>query len=131
MITVYTDAAANGKTGDAAAGIIIYNENKISEFSFYLGSYNNHEAEFIAVLKALEICRDIDAADILSIRTDSKVVVDTLEKNYTKNERFQSYLHHIRELESPFSYVFYKWIPEKQNRHADHLARKCLQDHLG
>jgi ribonuclease HI len=129
MITVYTDAAAKGKTGDAAIGIIIQHGHEQSEYAFYLGSYNNHDAEFMAVIKALELCRAKHLNEIISVRTDSKVVVDTLEKNYAKNEQFRTYLLTLKELESNFSYVFYKWIPDKQNRRADDLAKKCLQQH--
>ncbi|MFG6114581.1 ribonuclease HI family protein [Halobacillus sp. MO56] len=127
MIEVYTDGAAAGDPGPSSAGVFIKNGKEHHEFSFKLGDLSNHEAEFWAVIKALEICRDEFPGDILSFRSDSKIVVETLEKNYTKNHRFLPLLEKINHLQSSFPFVFYKWIPEKQNGKADMLARAALK----
>lgn len=127
MITVFTDAASNGNPGDSAAGIVIKQGTFLHEYSYPLGVYNNHEAEFQAVIKALELCQKQFPNDILSIRSDSKVVVDTIERNFTKNENFTGYLKRIQNLVDTFPHVFLKWIPEKQNKQADKLARSCLK----
>ncbi|TGB04580.1 ribonuclease HI family protein [Halobacillus salinus] len=126
MITVFTDAAASGDPGPAACGIIIKEGSSFTEHSFYLGEYSNHDAEFLAVEKALELCKEKYFGDIISIRSDSKTVVEALDQGYTKNKSFQSYLYSIKVLEESFPMVFYKWIPEKQNKQADLLAKKKL-----
>ncbi|MDX8046168.1 ribonuclease HI family protein [Gracilibacillus sp. S3-1-1] len=127
MIEVYTDAASQGNPGPSAIGIFIKAGQDYIEEHQLIGKYSNHEAEFIAVIKALNICQERFPNEIISCRTDAKVVVDTVEKNYTKNEIFQPYLYQINELSNSFPYFFMKWIPEKQNKHADNLARKALQ----
>lgn len=127
MITVFTDAAASGDPGPAACGIIIKQGNTFMEHSYYLGEYSNHDAEFLAVKKALELCKERFQDEIISIRSDSKAVVDVLDQGYTKNLSFQHYLSSIKILEESFPMVFYKWIPEKQNKQADQLARKKLR----
>ncbi|WP_181348360.1 ribonuclease HI family protein [Thalassobacillus sp. CUG 92003] len=130
MIEVYTDAASLGNPGESAVGIFIKESRQHHEvFSYYLGSMSNHEAEFQAVIKALEICQEKYRGEILSIRSDSKIVVETLEKNYTKNKVFQPLLATINLQMEPFAHVFIKWIPEKQNQRADQLARTALQHH--
>ncbi|GGC87716.1 ribonuclease H [Thalassobacillus devorans] len=127
MIEVYTDGAAAGDPGPSAAGVFIKNGKDHREFSFTLGEMSNHEAEFWAVIRALEVCQKYFPDEILSFRSDSKIVVETIEKNYTKNSNFISLLEKINQLQSGFPYVFFKWIPEKQNGKADALARTALK----
>ncbi|WP_085991115.1 ribonuclease HI family protein [Oceanobacillus senegalensis] len=128
MIEVYTDGASSGNPGKSGAGIYIKaNKQQQYEYAFPLGELSNHEAEFHAVIKALEICRKEFPDEILSFRSDSKIVVDTIEKDYTKNPTFIPLLEKIKEESSHFPYFFIKWIPEKKNNNADKLARKAIQ----
>ncbi|MBN9653024.1 ribonuclease HI family protein [Halobacillus sp. GSS1] len=127
MLEVYTDAACSGEPGPSAAGVVIKKNQKTEEHQFYLGNWTNHEAEFLAIIHALQICKEKHPGEIISIRSDSKIAVDTMDKRYTKNEKFLPLFNQIMSLEESFSYVFYKWIPDKQNKNADRLARECLQ----
>jgi ribonuclease HI len=126
LIEVYTDGASKGNPGLSGAGIYIKARGKTFEYSFPLGTLSNHEAEFMAVIKALEVCIDSFPGEILSFRSDSQVVVDVVDNDYTKNKTFLPLLEKIREGASKFPYFFIKWIPEKQNKHADQLARKAI-----
>lgn len=58
--------------------------------------------------------------------TDSKVVAQTIDKNYTKNPAFSDYLTEIQCLLKQFPLAIIQWIPESQNKGADHLARQGL-----
>ncbi|OZU88740.1 ribonuclease HI [Virgibacillus indicus] len=126
MIEVYTDGATSGNPGVSGAGIYIKANGSTYEYSLPLGVLSNHEAEFHAVIKALEICREQFPGEILSFRSDSKLVVDVIEKDFTKNKTFSPLLEKIKEKANHFPYFFVKWIPEKQNSHADQLARKAI-----
>ncbi|WP_339227383.1 reverse transcriptase-like protein [Oceanobacillus sp. FSL K6-2867] len=127
MIEVYTDGAASGNPGLSGAGIYIKYGSNAYEYTFPLGYLSNHEAEFHAIIKALEICQQSFPNEIVSFRSDSKVVVDVIEKDFTKNKTFLPLLDRIREASQGFPYFFIKWIPEKQNGHADRLARKAIR----
>ncbi|ASK62428.1 ribonuclease HI [Virgibacillus phasianinus] len=128
MIEVYTDGASSGNPGMSGAGVYIKAGGKSYEYAFPLGEMSNHEAEFLAVIKALEICRAHFQDEILSFRSDSKLVVDTVEKDFTKNQTFLPLLTKIKEDASTFPHFFIKWIPEKSNTHADKLARKAIRE---
>ncbi|MHA6251799.1 ribonuclease HI family protein [Oceanobacillus sp. CAU 1775] len=130
MIEVYTDGASRGNPGPSGMGIAIKKNKEIHEYSFFQENLSNHEAEFLAVIKALEICKKNFPEEILSFRTDSKVVVDTIEKDHTKNHIFSSFLTEIRELKKDFPYFFIKWIPEKENYIADRLAREIIRKEI-
>ncbi|MFD1361239.1 ribonuclease HI family protein [Lentibacillus salinarum] len=126
MIEVYTDGASSGNPGASGAGVYIKAHGHVKAFSFPLAVMSNHEAEFHAVVKALDVCLDFFPGDILSFRSDSKLVVDTVESGYTKNPAFKPLLAAIQEKVRHFPYFFIKWIPEKQNPHADRLARQAI-----
>lgn len=126
MIVVYTDGASKGNPGASGAGIYIKAYGEVYEHAVPLENMSNHEAEFHAVIKALEICKEKFAGEILSFRSDSKSVVDIIENGRTKNIRFQPLLKKIDYLAESFPHFFIKWIPEKQNSHADQLAKKAI-----
>lgn len=126
MIEVYTDGASSGNPGVSGAGVYIKAHGEVCESSFPLGIMSNHEAEFHAVLKALEICDAQFPGEILSFRSDSKLVVDAIEAGSIKNLTYQPLLTAIKEKANHFPYFFIKWIPEKQNPHADRLARQAV-----
>ncbi len=62
----------------------------------------------------------------IMLYTDSKVVAQTIDKNYTKNPAFSDYLTEIQYLLKQFSLAIIQWVPESQNKGADHLARQGL-----
>lgn len=126
MIEVYTDGATNEKIGKSGAGVYIKLEGQFFEYSFPIRHMSNHEAEFYAVVKALEVCEEKFPDEILSFLTDSQIVVDAIEKNHVKNELFKPYLEIIDEKSTKFPFFFVKWIPSKQNAHADRLAKEAI-----
>lgn len=128
MIEVYIDGASKGDPGPSGAGVYIKKGKAQYSYSFPIGILSNHEAEFTALIKALEVCQKDFPDEILSVRSDSKLVVDSLERSATKQERFLPYLRKAEQLSEPFPYFFMKWIPDKQNKHADELARKAIHD---
>lgn len=129
MLKVYVDGASNGNPGASAVGIILKKKGIIQEKSEYIGEYSNHEAELIAVIKGLRLCKQHFPNEIISIRSDSKLVVDMMEKGFTKNNSYAPLLHEIMILIRNFPHCFIKWIPDSQNKQADRLARTAIQLH--
>lgn len=127
MIRVFTDAATIGNPGKSGVGIFIKADGEFYNYSIPLdGTFSNHEAEFYAVIKALEVCQQKFPGEILSFHSDSKIVVDTIIKNHTKNKQFLPLLEQIQKQTIHFTYFFIKWIPEKNNKHADQLAKQAI-----
>ncbi|MEG0438913.1 MAG: reverse transcriptase-like protein, partial [Solibacillus sp.] len=46
---------------------------------------------------------------------------------YVKNEEFKPYLEKALQLIEQFDLFFIKWIPDKENKAADALAREAIQ----
>ncbi|WP_096435217.1 reverse transcriptase-like protein [Alteribacter populi] len=127
MVEVYIDGASAGNPGLSGAGVFIKGEGYVLRKSVPLGTLSNHQAEFAALLEALKLCAEHEFK-ILSIRTDSQIVADALEKEYVKRSSFETYLTEaLKLIDIHFDHCFTKWIPSKQNKEADVLARQAIQ----
>lgn len=126
LIKVYIDGASAGDPGPSGAGIFINNYGHVERYSIPLGIMSNHEAEYIALVKALEICKT-NGYQMISLRTDSQLVDRAVEKRYVKKEKFKMWLDQALLLMDQFELCFLKWIPSRQNSAADELARKAIQ----
>jgi len=126
MIVVYTDGAMDGE-GRCGIGIVIQHEGDVEYYSIPIGvKGTNQEAEFEGVLQGLRICAKKYPRETLSFRTDARIVVDTIEKNFTRNKVFQPYITSIQQYIRQFPLFFIKWIPEIENKQADRLARQAI-----
>lgn len=128
MIQVYIDGASAGNPGPSGAGIYFKSKELQLHESYPLPVMSNHEAEFQACIKALELCKEYGFT-LISIRSDAKVLVEAVEKEFVKNADYKSDLRSIlRLMDDPFfEHVFIKWIPSKQNGEADKLAKSAVR----
>ncbi|WP_440895693.1 ribonuclease HI family protein [Amphibacillus sp. Q70] len=127
MLEIYIDGASAGYPGPSGIGFTIKNAKMHLEGYAYIGLSTNHQAEFQALIHVLDYCQTHFPNEILSIRSDSKLVVDVIDKGYYKKEPFQSLLIEAQTKMDSFPYCFIKWIPEQHNKHADRLARQAIQ----
>lgn len=128
MLKIYTDASTKGNPGPSGAGLLIVGDSLHIQLSSALGVMSNHEAEFAAACLGLEYLIDENLNDqTVTLFTDSKVVAQTIDKNYTNNPAFIPYLKKLNSLFDFFPLIICQWIPEKKNRGADTLARQGLE----
>lgn len=128
MLEVFVDAATAGAPQVSAVGVFIRGEGHLIHWSEYVGEMDNHTAEFTALVKGLELAKDLSSG-MVSIKSDSQVTVDAFERGTIKNPKFKPLLTRALELGGQFEYCFIKWIPDTQNRAADALARTELRKH--
>ena len=133
MIRVRTDAAVNGNPGKVGIGIEILHQKQ--QFLFKENAdqlMDNHQAELWAIYRALLILQKKEwQHEIIFLNSDSKFAMMAIEKNYTKQIAYQEILKKVQEERKKFPQLFLEWIPEKENRGADQLARQALQQILG
>lgn len=130
MIRLYTDAAVNGDLGQAGIGLLFIANKKQKQYSIPLEGkdWNNHLAEFHALAQALQLLVDKKKTNEMTFGyTDSRVLSDAIEKSYVKNKDFNKYLQKILKLMQKFDYISIQWIPDRENKGADNLARQALQ----
>lgn len=125
LIEVYIDGASAGNPGFSGAGIFIKNNGVVERHSIPLGMMDNHEAEYWALIKALEICLEKEYK-IVSFRTDSQAVNRAIEKEFVKNKTYAPLLEKALFLSNQLELFFMKWIPSSENKVADELARAAI-----
>ncbi|MFT8322205.1 MAG: reverse transcriptase-like protein [Bacillus sp. (in: firmicutes)] len=127
MIEVYIDGASAGNPGPSGAGIFIKGHGSAEKYAIPLGNMSNHEAEYHAFIKGLEICIQKNYL-VVSFRTDSQLVNQAVEKEFVKNKQFSPLLEQALLLTKKLDLFFIKWIPSSQNKLADELARMAIRE---
>lgn len=125
MLELFIDGASAGNPGPSGVGIFIRGEGHLIHIAEPIEPTDNHLAEFIALRTALQYAQELGTTFIRAF-SDSQVVVDSFQRGKTKNKRFRPILHEILTLADQFDYCFVDWIPEKQNKAADQLARRAI-----
>ena len=125
MLEVYIDGASAGNPGHSGAGIFMKEDGVVERYSIPLGIMENHEAEYWALIKALEICNQKQVQTV-SFRTDSQAIWSAMEKEFAKNKKYAPLLEQALQLSKQIPLFFIKWIPSGQNKGADELARKAV-----
>lgn len=128
MLNVYTDGASAGNPGPSGLGLLITGENIHQQINLPLPDMDNHEAEWVAICYALHyLIKNNDTNQTIILHSDSKTAMQIIQQNQTKNPKFKPYLNFIQAHTDFFPLILFQWIPEKQNKGADSLAKQGLQ----
>ncbi len=81
-VTVYTDGACSGNPGPGAIGIIILDESnqEVATFKECIGDTTNNRAEYIALIKGLDLAAGICRKKVICF-TDSELMVKQLNRS--------------------------------------------------
>ena len=127
-LTVWVDGASRGNPGPAGIGILIKGQSGIDEikFSRYIGEATNNQAEYRALIMALEESAKLGAVHP-DIRMDSELVVRQVQGSYkTRNAKLKPLLQRVKQLLTGFQSFTITHIPRQQNRIADALANQAI-----
>ncbi|CZQ80739.1 ribonuclease HI family protein [Trichococcus collinsii] len=128
MIKLFVDGAATGKEGYAAIGILVVENGVQEQIGLPLEArMDNHQAEFEAILYGLRYLKKHSKQDqLVFCYTDSKLVAESIRKKYTKKAEHKLLLEETLQDLAAFTNFYLEWIPEKENKGADNLAKKAL-----
>lgn len=128
MIKAYIDGAVAGTEGFAAIGMLVIDNGVQTQKGIPLEKkMGNHQAEFEALLYLLRYLLDNGKqSELIFCYTDSKLVSESIRKSYTKKEEHLIYLEEALLHLTKFNNFYLSWIPEKENRGADNLAKRAL-----
>ena len=108
-LTVYTDGGARGNPGPAAIGVLLVGEVE-KLYSEFLGKATNNQAEYTALIRALEMSRKANA-DSLECFSDSELMVNQLNGRYkVKNPELLKLYGWVKDLEKGFKEVSYTHV---------------------
>ena len=129
-VLIHTDGAARGNPGPSAIGIVVRDETGrvIYEASRCLGVNTNNEAEYMALLLALEAARDLGAQEI-AVRCDSELLVKQMKGEYrVKHPNLKPLYTKARKLVSGFRDFDIRHVRREHNREADALANRAIDE---
>jgi len=125
---VHTDGAARGNPGPAAIGVVIQDAHGrvIYEASRSLGVHTNNEAEYLALIAALEYLREARAREA-DFHLDSELVVRQVTGAYRVKEPRLKALHaRVVMLLNAVPRHSVRHVPREKNARADELANEAL-----
>ena len=95
-----------------------------------IGVATNNVAEYTAAVEGLTRARDLGAAHVL-LRSDSRLLIEQLSGRFrVKNPVLQRLHTEVRRLAEGFTRVRYEHVPREENREADRLANRGVDEWL-
>jgi ribonuclease HI len=128
VLEIASDGASRGNPGPAAVGVVFRQKDgpDLCEHAEAIGRATNNQAEYRAVLAALEHC-DRWGVGRVHLLVDSELVVRQLNGRYRVKSQdllplYQQVMHLARRLRE----FRVRHVPRARNAHADHLANRAL-----
>ena len=125
---IYTDGGSRGNPGPSALGVVVTEESGkvLKEYSHYLGEVTNNQAEYEAVIFALQKAKQLRIKEV-ELRVDSELIGRQLLGMYKiKDPDLQPLFIKAWNLRLDYEKVDIKIIPREQNKAADKLVNKEL-----
>ncbi|MBA7616426.1 Bifunctional protein [subsurface metagenome] len=129
-VIICADGAARGNPGPAAIGATIKDDkgNLIASISRRIGITTNNQAEYRAVITALEKAISLGARHV-ELNSDSELVVKQINGRYkVKNTALRPLYQKVVQLTGSLEGFKIAYIPREQNTEADNLANKALDN---
>jgi ribonuclease HI len=136
-LKVFTDGASRGNPGISGIGIAITNEKNdiVRTWNEYLGKATNNQAEYMAIIKSIEILSEVLAKsgnkiDTVEFFADSELMVKQLRAEYKiKNPELKllhsEFLKNIRKLGIKYTI---QHVDRIHNKIADKLANQAIDN---
>jgi len=135
MIYTNSDGGARGNPGPAGVGVIVRNKDKIlEEYAEVIKKpTTNNIAEYVALIKALEIASKHTQGKITCI-LDSELVVKQLLGEYrVKSPYLMKFFLKVQTLQNRFDKIIYKHVKrtDPNQKYVDYLLNKKLDEKFG
>lgn len=130
VLEVYTDGASRGNPGPAAIGVLFRQKDGPELCSHHeaIGRATNNQAEYQAVLTALEHCARWGVGRV-HLYLDSELVARQLTGTYrVKSEDLRPLFQQVQHLARGFREFRVRHLRRALNAHADHLANRALDE---
>jgi ribonuclease HI len=131
LLTINIDGASRGNPGLSGIGVVISKDGeKIAEYREFVGNTTNNLAEYLALKKALNIASTLNDKDI-TILSDSELIVKQRNRSYkVRSKQLKIIFREVNNLEKYFKSVSYRHVPREDNRAADLLANRAIDEYV-
>jgi len=126
---IFTDGVAEPNPGQAGIGAAIKDEqgNLVASISQAIGHATNNQAEYRAIIAALEKAIALGTEQV-DMRSDSELVVRQINGVYrVKNAALKPLYRRVKQLQNQLNDFTITHIPRRLNKEADRLAGQALQ----
>lgn len=139
IYTIWTDGGARGNPGPAAIGArILQAKTVLAELSLYLGKRTNNQAEYQALIEALEwLIAYLNQKHQLTINcqiqifTDSELMAYQIQGRYrVKNGNLQPLWRRVMSLLNQFGGYTITPVRREKNQVADRLVNQAIDQAL-
>lgn len=127
-INLFTDGGSRGNPGDSAIGAVLYDEtgHTVAEISEYIGITTNNQAEYRALIAALERAQQLGASTV-NVFADSELMIKQMKGVYrVKNPELAHRFMEAIALARNFSKITFTHVRREKNKAADALVNKAL-----
>ena len=123
---IHTDGGARGNPGPAGIGVVIRMNGEKKYFKKYIGETTNNQAEYQAVIFALEKAKDIGIESIDFV-LDSELVVEQLNRKFKVKDKDLGVLFvKIWNRMQEFKKITFRHVMRSDNKEADHLVNEAI-----
>lgn len=129
---INTDGGSRGNPGPGACGAVLKDRtgNVVAQKGKFLGVCTNNEAEYQGLILGLETAIEM-SADSAEVLMDSELVIKQLKGEYrVKNAKLSPLYQQVKGLEKQIGQVSYRAVPREQNKLADAIVNKVLDEQL-
>ena len=131
---VHTDGGSRSNPGPAAIGAVISNGKGevLKEYGEYIGKKTNNEAEYMAAIFALKKIKSLYGKEkakkaVVQVFGDSELLAKQMKGEYKiQNANIQPLFLELWNLTIDFGQVSFTSLPRAQNKEADRLVNKAL-----
>ena len=125
-IKIFIDGGARGNPGESGLGVVIVKNNKKKGYYFYNGHATNNEAEYRALIKALDLAKSLKLTKI-KVFSDSELICNQINGIYkVKNERLLELNSNAKKLICELGGFSLNYIPRDYNKDADRMANLAM-----
>jgi len=132
MIYTNSDGGARGNPGPGAIGVIVREDNNILlEYTEKIpGKVTNNYAEYMALIKALELVQKYTSKEVTCIMDSELVVRQLLGEYQVRDPKLEKLFLQVQELQKNFEKINYQHVRRKDKfqTHADYLLNKKLDE---
>lgn len=129
---LFTDGASRGNPGKAGAGSVLLaaDGRELAARSLYLGQCTNNVAEYKALILGLQSALELECGR-LEIFLDSQLIVRQIQGRYkVKHPTLKPLFEEVKELLAKIDSWSIAHVPREQNKRADELANKGIDERV-
>jgi ribonuclease HI len=135
-VMVHFDGACQPPKGPGVAtfGFVVEGEGLYAEeYGLATPPYSEHStnnvAEYVAAIRALEWLRSQGYRGAVTVAGDSQLIIRQMKGEYeVRTEHLAAYHTWLHTLAKEFQSVEWQWVPREENRRADALSKRALED---